>query len=127
MAFGFLERKGTQAEVDVSVVLPVYNHERFVTAAIESVLAQSVQPREIICIDDGSSDGSAQAVQDIASRTSRVRCWTRANQGAHRTINEGVRAATSGYVAILNSDDIFHPRRLERGRGGFGAGAGMRV
>ena len=114
MAFGFLERKGTQAEVDVSVVLPVYNHERFVTAAIESVLAQSVQPREIICIDDGSSDGSAQAVQDIASRTSRVRCWTRANQGAHRTINEGVRAATSGYVAILNSDDIFHPRRLER-------------
>src|ERR1700750_663925 len=53
---------------DVSVLVPVYNHERFVGAALESVLTQSALPGEIICIDDGSSDRSRAVVAEIASR-----------------------------------------------------------
>src|SRR5262245_45607825 len=51
---------------DVSVVIPVYNHERFVAAALESVLSQTMRPREVICIDDGSTDRSVEAVEAAA-------------------------------------------------------------
>jgi glycosyltransferase involved in cell wall biosynthesis len=99
---------------DVSVVVPVYNHDRFVGRAIESVLVQTLRPREILCIDDGSTDRSAQTVEALAARHADVRFWSRANHGAARTINEGIREARGRYVAILNSDDLYDPRRLER-------------
>jgi glycosyltransferase involved in cell wall biosynthesis len=99
---------------DVSVVIPVYNHDRFVGAAIESALSQTVRPREIICIDDGSTDSSAQVGGAMAARHPTVRFWSRSNQGAHRTINEGIREARGRYLAILNSDDLYHPERLRR-------------
>jgi glycosyltransferase involved in cell wall biosynthesis len=99
---------------DVSVVIPIYNHERFVRAAIESAACQTVRPREILCIDDGSSDGSASVAESLASRHPSVRFWSRSNRGANRTLNEGIREASGSYVAILNSDDLYHPERLER-------------
>src|SRR5262245_48541320 len=103
-----------QSMADVSVVIPVYNHDRFVGAAIESVLSQTMRPREIICIDDGSTDSSAQVVEAMAAHHPAVRFWSRSNQGAHRTINEGIREARSRYLAVLNSDDLYHPERLRR-------------
>src|SRR5262249_35193617 len=99
---------------DVSVVIPVYNHDRFVGAAIESVLSQTMRPREILCIDDGSTDSSARVLEAVAAREPSVRFWSRPNQGAHRTINEGIRGARGRYVAILNSDDLYHSSRLLR-------------
>jgi glycosyltransferase involved in cell wall biosynthesis len=112
MIFGFAQA-ATRPPADVSVVIPVYNHERFVAAAIASALSQTTPPREVICIDDGSTDGSARVVSGIAASEPRVRFWSRPNQGAHATLNEGIRAATSANVAILNSDDLFDPGRLE--------------
>src|SRR5262245_61069817 len=99
---------------DVSVVMPIYNHDRFVGAAIESVLSQTVRPREILCIDDGSTDCSAQVVQALAARHPSIRFWSRPNRGAHSTLNEGIGEARGRYVAILNSDDRYHPERLLR-------------
>jgi glycosyltransferase involved in cell wall biosynthesis len=99
---------------DVSVVIPVYNHGRFVGAAIESVLSQVVRPREILCIDDGSTDSSARVVQAMAEHHPSVRFWSRSNRGASRTINEGIREARSQYLAFLNSDDLYHSERLCR-------------
>jgi glycosyltransferase involved in cell wall biosynthesis len=110
---------------DVSVVIPVYNHARFVRAAIESVLSQVVRPREIICIDDGSTDGSARVVEALASQHPSVRFRSRPNQGAHRTINEGIVAARGRYVAILN--DLYHPERLIRCLAVLEAGPGAAV
>lgn len=110
--FGRAQTDGPAA--DVSVVIPVYNHERFVSAAIESVLSQTVQPREVLCIDDGSTDGSRRVVETLALQYPSVRFWSRPNEGAHRTINEGIREARGRYVAILNSDDLYHPERLWR-------------
>jgi hypothetical protein len=89
---------------DVSVVIPVYNHDRFIGTAIDSVLSQTVQPREILCIDDGSTDRSVQTVEALAARHPNVRFWSRPNHGAARTINEGIREARGQYIAILNSE-----------------------
>src|SRR5262245_6079958 len=99
---------------DVSVVIPVYNHERFVGAAIESVLSQTVPPREVLCIEDGSTDHSPGVVESLATRHPSVRFWSRPNRGAPCTLNEGLREARGRYVAILNSDDVYHPERLQR-------------
>jgi glycosyltransferase involved in cell wall biosynthesis len=102
------------ARADVSVVIPVYNHECFVGAAIDSVLSQTVQPREIICIDDGSTDSSVPVLEAMAAQHPGIRFWSRSNQGANHTINEGIREARGRYIAILNSDDLYHPERLGR-------------
>jgi glycosyltransferase involved in cell wall biosynthesis len=110
MPFGFARHKVVEA--DVSVLIPLYNHERYIGDALDSVLGQSVRPREIICIDDGSSDGSARVVEQFASRESLIAFKSRPNRGANRTINECIQAAQGRYVAILNSDDLFHPARL---------------
>jgi glycosyltransferase involved in cell wall biosynthesis len=114
VGFGVARDASDRPSADVSVVIPVYNHERFVGLAIDSVLSQTVRPREILCIDDGSTDSSARVVQAMAERHPTVRFWSRSNKGAHRTINEGIREARGRYLAILNSDDLYHPERLCR-------------
>ncbi|MFZ5569090.1 MAG: glycosyltransferase family 2 protein [Thermodesulfobacteriota bacterium] len=97
-----------------SVVIPLYNHEKYIEAAMESVLRQSVRPAEIIVVDDGSLDGSASVAAGVARRHPEVVvCWSQRNQGAHQAINSGLHRATSEFVAILNSDDAYHPRRME--------------
>jgi glycosyltransferase involved in cell wall biosynthesis len=114
VGFGFSRAACERHVADLSVVIPIYNHERFVGAAIESALSQTARPREILCIDDGSTDGSASIAESLASRHPSVRVWSRPNQGAHHTINEGIREARGRYVAILNSDDLYHHERLVR-------------
>jgi glycosyltransferase involved in cell wall biosynthesis len=114
MPLGFPRPLDARPRSDVSVIVPVYNHERYIGAALASVLGQSVRPREILCIDDGSTDGSARVVEVIAREYSEIRFWSRPNRGAHHTLNEGIDAAVGTYVAILNSDDVFHPGRLAR-------------
>lgn len=103
---------------DVSVVIPVFNHVRWVAAAIKSVFAQTLRPRELIIIDDGSTDGSVEAVADLlrrhpAPKGLEVTVLNRPNRGAHATLNEGLALSRGEYIAILNSDDEFAPNRLE--------------
>ena len=117
-----LPRSAAKAEVQnvrtlVSVVVPVYNHARFVGQCLESVFAQSHRPLQLIVIDDGSRDGSNRVVEEFLARrdaTPDVEIIFRAreNRGAHNTINEGLEAARGAFVAILNSDDYYHPERL---------------
>jgi glycosyltransferase involved in cell wall biosynthesis len=115
----------SRSEVDLSVVIPVYNHERFVGEALGSALSQRPGVREVVCIDDGSTDGSLRAVESIARKDSRVRFWSRPNQGAHRTLNEGIAAARGELVAILNSDDVFLEGRIARCASLLGADPGL--
>jgi len=96
----------------VSVVIPLYNHERYIDAALDSVLGQTVPPLEIIVIDDGSQDGSLQRAEARASKDSRISIRSQLNQGAHYTINAAIRQAKGEYVSILNSDDFYAPQRL---------------
>ncbi|MCA1962259.1 MAG: glycosyltransferase [Desulfomonile sp.] len=96
----------------VSVIIPSYNHEVYVRQALESVLTSSVKDIEVIVVDDGSTDRSIEEIQQAAD--SRVRLIRQENHGAHAALNCGVNAASAPWVAILNSDDRFHPRKLER-------------
>lgn len=98
----------------IAVIIPVYNHAKFVGEAIESVLAQTRQADRILVIDDGSKDDSLAVCQAFADRG--VQARGRENRGAHNTINELVQwAADEGcdWVNILNSDDRYLPRKLE--------------
>ena len=96
----------------VSVVIPLYNHEKYIEAAIQSVLMQTVKPAEIIVIDDGSADRSAEVVRHLCRDHPEIIFWSWPNQGAHHTLNAGILRATGDFVAFLNSDDCFAPDRL---------------
>lgn len=97
----------------VTVVIPVYNREKYIGAAIESVLAQTFTDFEILVIDDGSTDGSREVVRSYPDPRILLSCHD-GNLGVARTRNDGVRLARGEYLAFLDSDDIAYPERLAR-------------
>jgi glycosyltransferase involved in cell wall biosynthesis len=99
-------------ESRVSVVIPAYNHERYVGAAIESLLSQTYTQWELIVIDDGSTDGTPDVLRRYSDP--RIQIYRQVNQDAYNAINAGLAKTTGQYVAILNSDDVYHPDRLAR-------------
>jgi glycosyltransferase involved in cell wall biosynthesis len=94
----------------VSVIIPVYNGERYLAAAIESVLAQSHRPTEVIVVDDGSTDGSAAIARDFPP----VQYTWQANAGTAAARNSGVALARGDLLAFLDADDLWTPCKLER-------------
>lgn len=94
----------------VSVVIPSYNHGRYIAAAARSVLMQSLHDLELIVIDDGSQDNSLAVLAGFDD--ARMRVVAQQNRGAHAAINAGLDMAQGEYLAILNSDDVFHRERL---------------
>ncbi len=104
--------QGAGTDFRVSVVIPLYNHEKYIVAAIESVFSQTLRPAEVIIIDDGSFDGSVEKVRRLCKDHPEIIFWSWPNQGAHHTLNAAILRATGDFVAILNSDDCYHPERL---------------
>ena len=99
----------------VSVIMPVYNGERYVAEAIDSMLAQSFTDFELLIVDDGSTDGSAAIIQAYAERDKRIRFFQHErNIGQGPTLNTGLAAATGAYITNMDCDDISLPRRLEK-------------
>jgi glycosyltransferase involved in cell wall biosynthesis len=97
----------------VSIVIPSYNHGRWIQQALESVYAQTYRNLELIVIDDGSADGSVEIIHEhLAACPFPYRFIARENRGAHATINEGVALAAGEYVNVLNSDDWFPSNRI---------------
>ncbi|MEC0180317.1 glycosyltransferase [Paenibacillus peoriae] len=94
-----------------SVLLPVYNTAAFVLAAINSILAQTYSDFELIIIDDGSTDGSAFLISQIADFRV-IKIFHSTNQGLVATLNEGLNKATGEYIVRMDSDDISTPDRL---------------
>jgi len=93
----------------VSVIIPVYNGDRYLTEAIESVLAQDYSPIEIIVVDDGSTDNTALVAQQYASD---VRYVHQANQGTSVARNHGVGLAKGDLIAFLGADDVWMDDKL---------------
>ena len=93
----------------VSVVMPAYNAEAFVGEAIESALAQTYRPLEVIVADDGSTDGTAEVVRAFGDP---VRCFGQENQGPAGARNLAMRHARGEYVAFLDADDRWHPEKI---------------
>ena len=89
----------------VSVIIPVYNTESTVGFAIESVLAQTFQDFEVICVDDGSPDGAARVLAEYAAKDSRIKVIRQANRGLSGARNTGLDHAAGEWVTFLDSDD----------------------
>ena len=96
----------------ISVVIPAYNHERFIGAAIESVLGQTLDDLELVIVDDGSTDRTSEVIRGYTD--SRISYTWQENQDAYNAINRGLGMATGSFVSILNSDDIYTTDRLEK-------------
>jgi glycosyltransferase involved in cell wall biosynthesis len=94
----------------ISVVIPVFNGERFLGQAIESVLAQTLPAADVIVVDDGSTDGSAAVAESFGP----VRLVRIAHQGAATARNSGVAHSSGELIAFLDADDLMKPDRLER-------------
>lgn len=99
----------------ISIIMPSYNHEEYISKAIESVLNQTFIDFEIIIIDDASKDGSKEIIRDYKIRDSRIRAiFHDENRGIARTLNEGVEESVGKYIAFIASDDIWFSDKLER-------------
>ncbi len=93
-----------------SVVVPLYEKRDFVRRTIESILAQTMPPREVIVIDDGSTDGGADTIADLAGNRLRIVRQDNAGVGAAR--NRGIAEARGDWVALVDADDLWDPSHL---------------
>ena len=99
----------------VSVIIPMYNAERFVKQTIESVLNQTYKEIEIIVIDDNSTDASASIVQQMMSEYPQIRYFKfNENKGVANARNKAIDMATGRYIAFLDSDDLWFPEKIEK-------------
>ncbi len=97
-----------------SVVIPTYNRRHGVVEAIDSVLAQSMPDFEVLVIDDGSTDGTAEVVREHYAGEPRVQVHTKPNGGTASARNHGIELAAGEFIAFLDSDDLYLPAFLER-------------
>ncbi len=98
----------------VSVVMPVYNGERFIAESVRSVLASELAELELLVLDDGSTDGSAAAARAAAAGDPRARIVTLPHGGVAAARNAGLREAHAPLIANLDADDVMFPHRLAR-------------
>lgn len=93
----------------VSVIIPVYNVDEYLRQCMDSVVNQTLHDIEIICVDDGSTDGSAAILQEYAAKDCRIKVIPRAHTNAGEARNAGMAAATGEYLGFVDSDDFVEP------------------
>jgi glycosyltransferase involved in cell wall biosynthesis len=101
----------TGAAARVSVVIPTFNRARLLPRAVESVLAQTQPPTEIIVVDDGSTDDTAEVLESWSSEITVLR---QENRGVSAARNRGIQAARGDWIALLDSDDEWRPQKMAR-------------
>ena len=102
--------------VKVSVIIPVYNQEKFISGALDSLQSQTLKDAEFIFVNDGSkkSDKSLEIMEERAKSDSRIRIINQKNQGAGTARNNGIKAARGEYIAFLDPDDTLEQQALEK-------------
>lgn len=98
----------------VSVILPCYNAEKYLCQCLDSILAQTLGALEVICVDDGSTDGTGEILRRYASSDGRIRIVNQRNAGAGAARNVGAQLARGEYLSFLDADDFFEPDMLEK-------------
>lgn len=99
--------------VEVSVIIPVYNVEEYLEECLNSVINQTLNDIEIICINDGSTDNSLKILKDFAKRDNRIKVFNQKNKGAGATRNWAMKHANGKYVSFIDSDDYIREDALE--------------
>ena len=97
----------------LSIIIPVYNAERYLPETLRSILEQSFNDYEVILVDDGSKDNSFNVCREIAAVDDRLKVFHKENSGVSNTRNFGLERATGDYVYFMDSDDLLHPQFLE--------------
>ena len=97
-----------------SVIIPIYNVERYLEASLDSLRAQTLGDFEAICVNDGSTDGSRRLLQRYLDEDPRFRVIDKENSGYGASMNRGLAEACGEYVAILEPDDLYEPDALEK-------------
>ena len=97
----------------ISVIVPVYNAEKYVSACIDSILNQTFSDFELLLIDDGSTDSSGAICDEYAKRDNRIRVFHKFNQGQAEARNFAIKQSVAEWVHFVDSDDIIHPQTLE--------------
>ncbi len=100
--------------VKVSVIIPVYNSEKYLEQCLDSAVHQSLNEIEILCIDDGSSDSSPEILERYQNQDRRIKVLTQMNSGPAAARNNGSNNAAGEYIAFLDSDDFLQPDALEK-------------
>ena len=98
----------------VSIITPCYNGEKYLPETVRSVLLQTYKNWEMIIVDDGSNDASAMIAQRFAEKDSRIRLIMQENSGSASARNHGLRECKGQYIALLDADDIWLPKFLEK-------------
>ena len=98
----------------VSVLVPIYNVEKYLSKCLESLCSQTLQDMEMICINDGSTDASREIVEQYRKKDSRIKVIDQDNSGYGFSMNRGLEKAEGEYIAIVESDDFIEPDMMER-------------
>ena len=98
----------------ISVLVPIYNVEKYLRQCLDSLIGQTLQEIEIICINDGSTDSSPKIIQEYAQSDPRVKVITKKNSGYGDSMNRGLAKASGEYIGILESDDFLEKNAFER-------------
>ena len=99
--------------IKVSVVVPVYNVDEFLDNTLSDITGQTLREIEIICVDDGSTDGTVQVLEELCKKDDRLQILKQKNQYAGAARNFGMSVAEGEYLIFLDADDFFHRRMLE--------------
>jgi glycosyltransferase involved in cell wall biosynthesis len=98
----------------ITVLMPVWNGQKFLRDAIESIIAQTEKRFEFLILDDGSTDSTPQILAEYAAKDSRIRIIPLDHKGIVSALNQGVAEARAEWIARMDCDDIAHPKRLEK-------------
>lgn len=102
------------SEPQVSVIIPVHNAQPYLKQCLDSILAQTLEDIEIICVNDDSTDGSAELLRAYAAQDKRIEVISVACHCAGKARNIGLKRAKGTYLSFLDSDDFFEPKMLEK-------------
>jgi len=108
------KNEGLVKMVEISVIIPIYNQEKYLSECLDNIINQSFRDIEIICINDGSTDNSLEILEDYALKEERIRIITQENQGLAATRNRGIEIANGKYVYFIDSDDYLESTALEK-------------
>lgn len=97
----------------VSIIIPVYNAEKYLKDSVDSAIKQTFQDFELIIVDDGSCDNSLGICTEFAGRDARIRVFSQTNQGVSAARNKGMEYANGEYIVFIDADDRMHPEMLE--------------
>lgn len=97
----------------LAVIIPVYNGERFIGNAIKSVISQTLQPNEIIVVNDGSTDDSFRILNELQTRHKQIKVVDQENKGVSYARNKAVELCSSDILVFIDTDDCWHPQKLE--------------